>query len=355
MNNWFKKCLIYSGLFVLGIIGIKYFFIYFSPFVIAAVLASLIDPVVNYIEKRLSIKRGLATLFVLILLISILISLLIFGFAQIYLELNRLLKNLPDYTTFGNQLQWLLTQNTRLQTFIDELDISPAVKEALNENLQLLYNGLKNGLIILINNTLNLLRKLPLFFVILFLSFIATFFLSKDKDKINNFILGLFPVNLRTKVFNVEKELSGSLIGFIRAELILISITGVICWVGLMILGNPYALIIGITAAILDLIPIIGPTLIFIPWVIYSIFAGNFSFGISLLIVYTLMAAVRQGAEGKVMGSNLGFHPLIIMIALYVGYRTMGTIGFIVGPTVLVVTKAIVHAGIITTNKNFKE
>ncbi|MDI3546590.1 MAG: hypothetical protein PWR10_242 [Halanaerobiales bacterium] len=355
MEEWLKKFIIYTGLFFLSIIAMKYFFIYFSPFIIAAVLASLINPVVEKVEEWFPLGRGLSVFIVLVLLIAILVSLIILGVSQVYLELNRLLRNLPDYSTFGNQFQWLLNQNNNLQKFINELDISPAVRDALNDNLQLLYNTLKNGLIMLINSVLNLLSKLPLILTILFLSFIATFFMSKDRDEINDFIMGLFPRKWKIKVFKVEKELVSSAIGFIRAEIILISITGIISGIGLAIIGNQYALIIGIASALLDLIPIIGPALIFIPWIIYNLVLGDISYGFSLLVVYTLMAAVRQGAEGKVMGSNLGFHPLATMIALYVGFRTMGPIGFIIGPAVLVISKAIVNADIISIGKNNKE
>lgn len=355
MESWLKKLIIYSGLIVLGVLGMKYFFIYFSPFIIAAVLSSLINPVVIKVEEHLSLKRGFAVFLVLVFFITIFIVLIIVGVSQVYLELNRLLSNLPDYSTFNSRFQWLVTQNNRVQELINNLDISPAVRDALNENLQMIYNALKNGLVYLINSTLNILSKLPLILTILFLSFIATFFISRDRDEINKFIINLFPAKWRYKVFKMEKELVNSAIGFIRAELILITITGIISGVGLAIIGNPYALIIGISSALLDLIPIIGPALIFIPWIIFTLAMGNFPYGIGLLIVYTLMAAVRQGAEGKIMGSSLGFHPLAVMIALYVGYRIMGTLGFLVGPAVLVAVRAVVNTGLIPPGKSFKE
>ncbi|ACL69529.1 sporulation integral membrane protein YtvI [Halothermothrix orenii] len=354
MEKWLKRLLIYSVVFVIGVILLKYFFIYFSPFIIAAILASLINPVVDRLDEKIPVNRGLAVIIVLVLLISILVLIIILGVSQIYLELNRLLQNLPDYSTFGSKFHWIVQQNYRLQEFIQELDISPSVKDALNNNLQMIYNAIKNGLVKGINGTLNLLGKLPMLLTILFLSFIATYFISRDKDKINQFIMKLFPGELKPKVFKVEKELINSAMGFIRAELILITITGIISGVGLAIIGNHYALIIGISSALLDLIPIIGPALIFIPWIIYNMIMGNLSYAFGLLVVYTLMAAVRQGAEGKVMGDNLGVHPLATMIALYVGYRVMGMIGFIMGPAILVIIKALINAEIIPPDKKIK-
>ncbi|MFW6035752.1 MAG: sporulation integral membrane protein YtvI [Halothermotrichaceae bacterium] len=332
---------------VIFIIVIKYIFIWFCPFIIAVVFASMINPIVNIIEKNTFFRRGLAVFIVLLLFISIIITFIIFGISHIYLELNSLVENIPDYRTLGNKIQWFINQNNKLEKFVNNLEISAAVKNTINENLQLLYNTVKDGVIILTNSLFNMISKLPMFISILFISFIATFFMSRDIDIINDFVIGLFPDKLKGTVFKVEKELISSAVGYIRAELILISITGLITVVGLVIMRIPYAVTVAITAAILDLIPIIGPALIFVPWIIYSIIGGQLSFALRLLILYTIMAAVRQGAEGNVMGSSLGFHPLTVMSALYVGYRVFGTTGFIIGPAVLVIGKVLFNINII--------
>ncbi len=326
---------------------LKYVYIYLSPFIIAAVLASLIDPPVNFIEKKLNIHRGFAVLFVLILVVTIMAILIILGISQAYVELNKLLQNLPDYNTIGNRLLWIINQNNRLEEFINNLDIAKSTKNMLNNNLQMLYDTVRNIIVDLINSVLTFLTKLPLILTILFLSFIATFFISRDKKLINNFIISLFPPEMKEKICKIRNELFTSAVGFIRAEIILISISGIIAGIGLAIIGNQYALIVGIGAAILDLIPIIGPGLIFVPSIIYSFLTANISGGFSLLIIYLIMSAVRSGAEGKIMGYNLGLHPLLVLIALYIGFRTMGALGFLVGPTLLIIIKAVAKADLI--------
>jgi sporulation integral membrane protein YtvI len=338
------------GIFALisSFFALKYIYIYLSPFIIATILASLIDPIIEKINKYFSIPRGITVLLVLMVLIILIIVFIIVGVSQIYVELSNLLDNLPDYKTMGANFQWLLEQNNQLQELIDNLEISQSIREVINNNLQLLYDGLREGLKQLINSVLNILGKLPMILLILFLSFIATFFISKDKNLINDFIVKLFPKNWRPKVYRIRDELLHSAIGLIRALLILITITGVITGIGLIILGNQYAFILAITAAILDLIPIIGPALIFYPWILYNLISGNISFAISLFILHTILAGVRSGAEGKVIGVNIGLHPLSTMIALYVGYRVLGGIGFIVGPTILIIIKALFEAELIT-------
>ncbi len=346
-KQWLKKFAVLILIIVGGFFLVKYIFISFSPFIIAAILASLINPIVNFLKEKIPINRGLLVAIVLTFFIAILVLLIIVGVSQIYLELNILLKNLPDYKTLGKQLQWFISNNNVFE-IVDNLDLSPSVRNILNNNLQMVYETLRTGLINIINNVLGLLGKLPLILIILFLSFIATFFISRDQEKIDSFLVAFFPQDWEIKINSVKNELFNSAVGFIRAQLILITITGIITGIGLMILKNQYALIIAITSAILDLIPIIGPALIFYPWILYNLISGNFSYAIALFVVHTIMAAVRSGSEGKIMGKNLGIHPLSTMIALYAGYRIIGTMGFIIGPTILVVVKAVLNAGVIS-------
>ncbi len=344
MDKTIKNFLLSIGLFILLVFSVKYAFIYLSPFIIAGIMASMINPVVYELESRLKINRGIAVLTVLMLLIAIIAVMVMLGVSQTYIELNNLLRNLPDYQTIGDRMQWLLNQNNEIQRFINNLEISDNIKVMLNNNLQMLYDGIRNSLVRIINMTLGYISKLPIIFTILFLSFIACFFISRDKDVINKFVVDIFPENYKSQVIRIRDELIASSIGFIRAELILISISGVIAGIGTAVLGYQYALLIGLTAAFLDLIPIIGPGLIYYPWILFNLLTRNIVAGIQLLFVYLILAGVRSGAQGKIMGENLGLHPLSVMIALYVGYRVMGGLGFIVGPTVMVLVKAFFRA-----------
>ncbi|ADO77103.1 sporulation integral membrane protein YtvI [Halanaerobium praevalens] len=347
INKWYIKYFLTFLFLLLSLVMLKHVFIYFTPFIIAAVIASLINPVVDYFNKKIPIHRGFIVIIVLILVVVILVTMIIIGGAQGYLELNRLLRNLPDYRSIDSQIKWLSVQNQQLETLIQNWEVSDAVRDAINSNLQLLYNGIRDTLISVINSILEFLTKLPSVFMILFIAFIGTFFISRDRDKIKEFLVNIFPLAIQPKIANVFTQLNSSAVGYIRAMLILITISGIVAGIGVKLLGNQYALIVGVTAAVLDLIPIIGPALLFYPWIIVSIIFGNFSQAFSLFILHLFLAGIRSASEGKIMGKSLGLHPLATMIALFSGYRILGAIGFVVGPTFLVLIKAIVDSDLI--------
>lgn len=347
INKWYIKYFLMFLSLLLGLVILEHVFIYFTPFIIAAVIASLINPIVDYVDKKTPIHRGFTVIIVLILVIVILVTMIIIGGAQGYLELNRLLKNLPDYRSIDSQIKWISEQNQQLENFIENWEISDAVKDAVNSNLQLLYNGIRDTLISIINSVLEFLTKLPSLLMILFIAFIATFFISRDRDKIKEFLVNVFPEDVQPKIANVFTQLNRSAIGYIRAMLILITISGLVAGTGVKLMGNQYALVVGVTAAVLDLIPIIGPALLFYPWILMSIILGNFSQAFALFMLHLFLAAIRSASEGKIMGKSLGLHPLATMIALFSGYRILGVIGFVVGPTFLVIIKAIVDSDLI--------
>jgi sporulation integral membrane protein YtvI len=276
---------------------------------------------------------------------------IIIGGAQGYLELNRLLKNLPDYRSIDSQIKWFSEQNQQLQNFMENWEISDPVKDAINGNLQLLYNGIRDALVSVINSILDFLTKLPRMLMILFIAFIAAFFISRDRDKIKEFLINIFPDDIQPKIANVFTQLNRSAVGYIRAMLILITISGLVAGIGVKLMGNQYALVVGAAAAILDLIPIIGPALLFYPWIAVALIFGNFSQAFSLFLLHLFLAGVRSASEGKIMGKNLGLHPLATMTALFSGYRILGAIGFVVGPTFLVIIKAIVDSDLIDIKK----
>lgn len=88
-------------------------------------------------------------------------------------------------------------------------------------------------------------------------------------------------------------------------------------------------------------------SLIFIPWIIYLIIAGNANLAIGLLVLYIIIIGSRQILQAKVIGQNLGIDPLLTLVSIYLGIKLFGWKGLFVGPLVVVVVRALIHSGII--------
>ena len=144
----------------------------------------------------------------------------------------------------------------------------------------------------------------------------------------------------------LEKEVMTGLVGFVWAQLILVTITTLITIVGLLLLKIRYAFFLGLISGLLDIIPVLGPTLLFLPWIIIAVMTGDVALAIGLAIVYAAMNVVRHVLQARVIGSRTGLHPLAVLLSLYLGMRFLGPSGVIAGPLTLILLSAILRLGV---------
>jgi predicted PurR-regulated permease PerM len=116
---------------------------------------------------------------------------------------------------------------------------------------------------------------------------------------------------------------------------------------GLYLSGAQYALTVGLLVSFFDLIPVLGPATVYLPWIIWSFVSGSTAFGVKLTVLYLTVLVVRQVMETKIVSANLGLHPLATLVAMYAGLKTIGIPGLVLGPIVMIAAMAVFKAGIL--------
>ena len=114
---------------------------------------------------------------------------------------------------------------------------------------------------------------------------------------------------------------------------------------GLFIIGTRYWVLLALVIGLLDSIPIIGPGIVFTPWIAVSAITGDLNRAVYLTVLYFLIFAVHQLAEPKIMGDSVGVHPLVMLLAIYGGLSSL-SMGIIAGPFLAIMVKAILDAGL---------
>lgn len=140
---------------------------------------------------------------------------------------------------------------------------------------------------------------------------------------------------------NVGKGVSG----YIKSQLILVSITFVIVLVSLIILRVENALSLSIMAGVIDVLPLLGISAFFIPWIIYLFIINNYPLAIALSIVLGITLLVRQIMEPKITGQALGVSPFTMFAFMIVSLSVFGVFGFIISPFLLITLKALYKEG----------
>ena len=126
--------------------------------------------------------------------------------------------------------------------------------------------------------------------------------------------------------------LVGTVRQVLKAYLLIMAITFGEISLGLWLLRVDYYLIIGLTVAVLDILPVLGSGSILIPWGIWTLLGGNLPLGAGILLLYAVVTGVRTVLEPRLVGGGMGLSPLVTLISMYVGMKLLGVGGLILAP-----------------------
>jgi len=221
-----------------------------------------------------------------------------------------------------------------------------SIGESVARFISGLLESLGQGLLAIVSAVPNLALGL-------LVALVAAFFICKDWEKIAAWLADKMPARVARTMQAVWVDLHRALFGFVRAQLILISITTMLVIIGLFLLRVPYALTVGLLIGLVDLLPYLGTSVVFIPWIIYVFIEGNITFGIGLAVLYAIVMIARHLSEPKVYSSSLGLYPLVTLISLFVGLKLFGFIGLLVGPTLVIIGLSLHRAGVLRDIRNY--
>ena len=215
---------------------------------------------------------------------------------------------------------------------LDLEQITSSLKDSLSGISSMVVESISSA-------TISVVKHIPGILLAIVFSILASYFLIRDKKKLKLALTRVIGEGASAKLHEIKFYLHEAVFAYLKAQCILMSITFVEVFIGLSVLNVKYAFLFALIIAIVDAIPVFGTGTILIPWAIYNVIVGRFSFAVGLVIIYAVCLVVRQFLEPKILSSQIGVHPLLTLLAMYVGYRTIGIIGMIFGPLIALVTK----------------
>lgn len=331
------------------------------PFLIALVIALCINPAVDFLEKKWKFPRMIAVLATLVLVIGSFAGIITLLIAEIVAGTAYLSTVVPEHlSTIVKFVERLFAGQVipfynKIASMVKSLDAGQ--QDTIMRSITDTGNRITESATAFLQNFFlklpALVSWIPNAATVLIFSLLATFFISKDWNKLVAKSAGFIPEKAKNSSEKVLADLKRALFGFAKAQFTLISITLVIVLVGLLILRVNYAITIALIAGIVDLLPYLGTGTIFIPWIIYEIVTGNYGLALGLGILYTVVIVQRQVMEPKILSSNIGLNPLATLIALFVGFKLIGFLGLIVGPVTLVLVTTLHRANVFRDIWNF--
>jgi len=331
------------GFLAAAYVALRYLMPYFAPFLVAVLLAILIEPVVRLLEGGGRVPRGVAVAGALAA-VAVSFSVLAFwGTSRLVHELGGLYRTLPYYYAASvDATKYMVERFGEVVASLPE-PLQTAIERYEQQGYESLRMMVNSGL----EAVVQMFRRLPSFAMMVLVTGLATFFLSRDRKQVARFLWGLVPEPWRDRVREAETEVWQAALGFVKAQVTLVCITAVLTSAGLAILGADYALLLGICAGVLDLVPYLGPTAVLGPWAVGCFLTGSVRLGFELVVLLGVLAVVRQVAEVKIVGERTGVHPAGVLLALYLGVELFGVWGFALGPLGAIVLKAAARSGLL--------
>jgi len=327
------------------VIFILYKLAYFvAPFLIAFLLASIIEPPIKLMVKFLKLPRKLAAVISMLLMFFTVGSLLTLLITKLVNEIIIVAGQLPGY--YNELTETLISKGT---------DIYLWLPKGITDNIGSVISNISKALIdlstSLVKGAFATAFSLPGAVVFIFATILSTYFIASDRDRIIAFIKGQLPAEWIRRISNVKNDLFSGMFGYIRAQLIIMSITFVELFIAFSIMRIKFSFLLALLTSFIDSLPIFGTGTILIPWALYSFITGNIRQGISLLITYIIVLVVRQMIEPKIIGVQIGVYPLLTLASMYIGLKVIGVVGLILGPITVLLVKSIV-SGIFKTKES---
>lgn len=177
----------------------------------------------------------------------------------------------------------------------------------------------------------------PGFIVKIVITVVATFFMAADFDKIINFFKKFIPGEKQELVKNASLYVKNILFLFFKSYSILFLLTFTELAAGFFIIGIPHAFLCAFGIAAFDILPALGTGGILVPWALILFVTGDTAMAIEMIVLEVMITIVRNIVEPKIVGRQIGLHPLAALVSMYVGLRIFGVIGMFLFPVIAVI------------------
>ena len=337
----FKKSVI-GILLILIFLVICKLTVFYIPFLIAYIISVLIEPIIKWFYKKTNFTRKVCSIIVLIAIFSILTIIIIWGGIKLVTETTNLLSGLNSYLEVCMNF---INEKTSHINFYD-LNLSNEVISIFENSAIEFLNTITQYIKNLLSKILEYITSIPNMFINIIITILATYFITSDKFYILDRMEHHLSKKMVGKIITHTKEITSSLGGYLKAEIILSFITFLIVLTGLNIfylfgMEIEYPILMAILIGFVDALPILGAGSIIIPWSAILFLKGSSSLGFSMLGLYLFILVSKQFIEPKLVSSNIGIHPIFTLLAMYTSFKIIGVIGLLVGPILLIILKNI--------------
>jgi predicted PurR-regulated permease PerM len=299
------------------------------PYVIGLVLAYLVLPLVNFLDRRMpsrlrdrNLSRPLSVLIVYLIVILFIVGIFSFLVPPVVKQGQVLWKQMPELAAKGRALgtEWL----GKYQAVIP-LDIQQRIQSNLEKLAGTIGQALQEG----VTRTVSVISSTVSFFLGILVIPFWLFYILNDAARVRESALDLIPDRIEPDLLNILRITDDIFSAYIRGQLILCLFIGVLATTGLLIVGVDFALLLGLIAGAFEIFPFVGPILGAIPALIVAALQSPMAALWTLVVFIFIQQIENLFLAPKIAGESVKLHPALVMVVLVVGNEALGLLGML--------------------------
>ncbi len=330
------KRIVVVGLVIIFLLLLYLFRAILPALLIATVLAYILKPIADILERRVRIPRALAAFFVVLALLALvatipatLLPYLAEQVRSIDIDLRRLIEDVTDY---------LSQPRTILGFLLNPQELIGDVQAPLQDLVRSFAS-----------QTVSILLGVASSVVWIIATLVIAFYLVKDAEKLGRFLDRAAPPGHVEELRRLRNATSRVWSSFLRGQVVLAFVIGIVVWVCMVAVGLPSAGLMGLIAGCLEVIPNFGPVLATIPAAMVALIRGsnflplsNFWFAVLVVAIYTVIQQVENAyLVPRIMGRRLQLHPAVVFVAVLGGGLAFGAVGFFLAAPVIATARVL--------------
>lgn len=345
-KTFIVNVMFYGIILLIVLVICKYLLPIMAPFVVGFLVAASINALTKKMKlPKERIRRILAVLLVAAVYAVVLLIFVLVGTKLLAFLIN-ILSSAPKL--FANVLVPLLEEGANwLETTVAAYDtmlaswIDNVLSTALRTITQFVTDFSGRAVMWVTSSA----TSIPSLIVDMVIMVISTFFIVLDFDKVWGFLVKLVPGKQRGLLNTSLYYAKTMVLVYIKSYAFLFLLTFVELSLGFWVLGIANAVLLALLIAVFDLLPILGTGGVLLPWAVICLLIDKLKLGIGILVLYLIITGIRNTLEPKIVGKQIGMHPLATLVAMLLGLRLFGLLGLIGFPVALTVANAVRRSG----------
>lgn len=328
--------LYYSIILIFGYLGLKYLFPVLIPFLVAFIVVWVLKYPADFLARKLKCGRK----WILRLLLTVFWGGVAFAVLKISANVLPMIGNfflrLPEF--YADKLMPAVqTVYHQIRDVVKDgnQDVILSLETIFEQIFAEIGNFISASSGSIIKAVSGYAASVPSVVIKIIITVISSYFMAGDFDGMIAVALGALPGQWKERIIRITNQTKNIIGIFLRSYSLLMLITFCELFLGLWLLKVPYAGLIAMIIAVFDILPILGTGGILIPWAIIAVILGDYKMAIGIAILYLVITVIRNTLEPKLVGKQIGLHPLATLISMFVGARLFGLMGLIGFPLAL--------------------